>query len=116
GRRVNSAWGDVLEWDGDNYTYECTIPYNKSYVMENLGILAFVHDYDAKDKTLCEVANSAAITYADFESYSAGIHAAAEADDHQPRYFDLQGRELQVPAHGLNIVVRGNEVTKVMIP
>lgn len=116
GRRVNSAWGDVLEWDGDNYTYECTIPYNKSYVMENLGILAFVHDYDATDKTRCEVANSAAITYADFESYSTGIHAATGAAGQQPRYFDLQGRELSAPVHGLNIVVRGKEVTKVMIP
>lgn len=112
GRRVNSNWGDVLEWEGDDYVYECELPYNQNYVMENLGVLAFIHDYDPDDKTKCDVANSMAITADKFgQNEDEGISNIA-ADSAVARYYDVNGHQLQAPKQGLNIVVRGSRVTK----
>ena len=113
GRRVNSIWGDVLEWNGDDYTYECSIPYTQNYVLDNLGVLAFIHDYDPDDKTKCEVANSAAITSAEFTGKSTGICAPkASVNEAQAQYFDLQGRKLSTPTKGFNIVKRNGKFIK----
>lgn len=113
GRRVNSIWGDVLEWNGDDYTYECSIPYTQNYVLDNLGILAFIHDYDPDDKTKCDVANSAAITSAEFTGKSTGICTPkASVNEAQAQYFDLQGRKLSTPTKGFNIVKRNGRFIK----
>lgn len=111
GRRVNSNWGDVLEWNGDDYVYECSLSYQSSYVMENLGVLAFIHDYDPNDKTLCDVANSMAITAAQFGDNGEGI-SQVKTDDGFERYYDIQGHELDAPQQGLTIVVKNGRVTK----
>lgn len=113
GRRVNSIWGDVLEWNGDDYTYECSIPYTQNYVLDNLGILAFIHDYDPDDKTKCDVANSAAITSAEFTGKATAIFAPnASVNESQAQYFDLQGRKLSTPTKGFNIVKRNGRFIK----
>lgn len=113
GRRVNSIWGDVLEWNGDDYTYECSIPYTQNYVLDNLGILAFIHDYDPDDKTKCDVANSAAITSAEFTGKATAIFAPnASTNDSKALYFDLQGRKLSAPTKGFNIVKRNGKFIK----
>lgn len=113
GRRVNSIWGDVLEWNGDDYTYECSIPYTQNYVLDNIGILAFIHDYDPDDKTKCDVANSAAITSAEFTGKSTGICAPkASVNEAQAQYFDLQGRKLSTLTKGFNIVKRNGRFIK----
>lgn len=113
GRHVNSIWGDVLEWNGDDYTYECSIPYTQNYVLDNLGILAFIHDYDPDDKTKCDVANSAAITSAEFTGKATAIFAPnASTNDSKALYFDLQGRKLSAPTKGFNIVKRNGRFIK----
>ena len=113
GRRVNRIWGDVLEWNGDDYTYECSIPYTQNYVLDNLGILAFIHDYDPDDKTKCDVANSAAITSAEFTGKATAIFAPnASTNDSKALYFDLQGRKLSAPTKGFNIVKRNGRFVK----
>lgn len=113
GRRVNSIWGDVLEWNGDDYTYECSIPYTQNYDFDNLGILAFIHDYDPDDKTKCDVANSAAITSAEFTGKATAIFAPnASTNDSKALYFDLQGRKLSAPTKGFNIVKRNGKFIK----
>lgn len=116
GRRVNSTWGEVLEWQGDDYTYTCDLPYTKNYVMENLGILAFIHDFDATDKTRCEVANSAAITSDAFTGITvSGIHEVSGATSSESvEYYDLSGRRLSDSYHGICIMKKGGRTIKVI--
>lgn len=115
GRRVNSIWGDVIEWNGDDYTYTCSIPYTQNYVMANLGILAFVHDYNADDKTQCSVANSAAITSSEFTGITNGLSAVdAEKTDAPAEYYNLMGSRITSLAPGINIVVRNGKAMKVV--
>lgn len=114
GRRINSTWGDVLEWNGDDYTYEISIPYTQNYVMDNLGVLAFIHDYDPDDKTKCEVANSAAITAKDFTGVTLGIDNVKTTENGKAQYFDLAGRRLAKLQSGVNIIVKDGKSYKVV--
>lgn len=102
GRRVSNTWGEVIEWDGDNYSYEYTFGYTRNYKMEDLGILAFIHDYDSQNKTKCDIANSKAITSADFRDPQ-GI-STVKADTASGNIYSLTGARLSQPAMGLNII------------
>lgn len=115
GRRVNSTWGDELQWEGDDYDYTCSLPYTQDYDMSNLGVLAFIHDYDAEDKTRCEVANSSAITAAEFTGLTGVSSAAITATDTASQVYDLSGRRLQGLKHGVNIVRHNGQTTKVIM-
>ena len=115
GRRVNSAWGDVIEWDGDDYTYTCSIPYTQNYDMSNLGILAFIHDYNADDKTKCSVANSAAITSSEFTGISDSVSAVeSDSADAPAEYYNLMGCRIPSLKPGVNIVVRNGKAIKLV--
>lgn len=112
GRRVSNTWGEVLEWDGDDYTYEYTFGYTKDYKFENIGILAFIHDYDPSDKTKCDVANSAAITSSEFVTPD-GITAVNADLTGASACFDLNGRSILTPAQGLSIEMHDGKAVKV---
>lgn len=102
GRRVNNTWGDIIEWDGDQYTYECTLANSGNYVQENLGVLAFIHDGDTSDKLAWEVCNSAAITAADFGNTS-GI-SQHNISGGKLQYYQPNGAPAPTLRKGLNIV------------
>ena len=91
-RKVNSDWGDVLEWNGNDYSYDCTLDLRADYVRENLQLIAMIYDYDETDATKSEVANSNTLLYSDFTS--TGI-SAVNAEVDQEIVYDLQGRKLQ---------------------
>lgn len=114
GRRVNSIWGDVLEWNGDDYTYECSIPYTQDYKMDNVGILAFIHDYDPENKAKCEVANSAAITSSEFDGYVSGITSVAATGCSEEQVYDIAGRCRTSIKKGVNIVMRDGRAIKIV--
>ena len=116
GRRVNAIWGDVIEWDGDSYTYECTLAYSPSYKKENLGILAFIHDGDTdrKDKLAWEVANSAYTNELNFHT-ATGISIRFANQLPAERYYNAAGQQVDELKPGLNIVrSRDGRVRKTM--
>ena len=116
GRRVNAIWGDVIEWDGDSYTYECTLAYSPSYKKENLGILAFIHDGDTdrKDKLAWEVANSAYTNELNFNT-ATGISNSFANQLPAERYYNAAGQQVDELKLGLNIVrSRDGRVRKTM--
>ena len=112
GRRVNAIWGEELQWQGDTYTYHCTLGYSPSYVKDNMGILAFIHDGDRSDKLSWEVCNSASTKVFNGNS-ELGISNTVNASGDAVRYYDLRGNEYKTPQPGINIVKQGNGVRKI---
>ncbi len=92
-RKVNSDWGEVIEWNGDDYTYECALDLRADYVRENLQVIAMIYDYDRNDATKNEVANAATLYYQDFTG-TEGI-TTVTGDDGKQQVFDLQGRRVE---------------------
>lgn len=100
-RKVNSDWGDVIEWNGNDYNYECTFDLRADYVRENLQLVAMIFDYDVNDPSKNEVANAGTLFYTDFTS--TGI-SAVQAETSTPTIYDLYGRIVTNPTKGIYIV------------
>lgn len=113
-RCVNSTWGDVIEWNGDSYSYTCDLPLRDDYVKENLGVVAYVWDYDTESPTLCEVANAASIAW---DKVANSIATPMANETSQARYYTLDGREVNESARvpGIYLVKKGNKVNKVVV-
>ena len=105
-RDVNSTWGAKLTWDGDSYTYSCELDVADDFVRENLGIIAFIWDYDSQDPSNCEVANSAGIHFSDFTiNSSSGISNPGTMAVAAPvEYYNVAGMKVSSSCHGLNII------------
>ena len=100
-RKVNSDWGDVIEWNGNDYRYECSFDLRADYVRENLQLVAMVYDYDVNDPSKNEVANAGTLYYSDFTT--TGI-SAVQAESSTPTIYDLYGRIVNQPTKGIYIV------------
>lgn len=115
-RAMNSTWGDVIEWDGNSYTYSCDLPLRSDYVLSNLGVVAYIWDYDENNASKCEVANSSSIHYSDFTvGKVTGITTAKSDVSNGEEYFSLNGTRLSAPQKGINIVRMSNGITKKVV-
>ena len=99
-RKVNSDWGEVIEWNGNDYTYECTFDLRADYVRDNLQLIAMIYDYD-EDASKNETANVGTLYYADFTN--TGISNITTKDAPETIY-DLSGRRVEHPTKGIYIV------------
>ena len=107
GRAINNTWGEVIEWQGDQYTYECQFRVRNDYNKEKLSVAAMIFDYD-EDVRLNRVANAnyAAVTEG---TIGTGISSTANVDANAQTVYDLQGRlRSQGEASGLNIIRRAD--------
>ena len=113
-RCVNSTWGDVIEWDGDAYTYTCDLTLREDYVRDNLGVVAYVWDYDTENPIQCEVANAASITW---DKVANNIATPTQEDTTSTRFYTLDGREVSEASRtpGIYLVKKGSQVKKVLI-
>ncbi len=114
-RSINNAWGEEIEWNGDEYDYSCSLSLRDDYKRENMQIIAYIYGYDKDDATNCSVANSAAIN---MPSEATGINATkTDRAMNAKKYYDLSGS--QVPESqlrpGLYIVKEGGKTVKRMV-
>ncbi|MBQ6228414.1 MAG: Omp28-related outer membrane protein [Prevotella sp.] len=112
-RKVNSDWGEVIEWNGDDYSYDCTLDLRADYVFDNLQVIAMIYDYDANDATKNEVANAGTQYASDF-SVADGISSVVGNDSAKGIVYDLQGRRIQSETlrPGLYIINGKKQVVK----
>ena len=92
-RRVNATWGDVIEWQGDDYSYDCTLDLRSDYVKENLQVVAFIYDYDQEHADKNVVCNAGQIWYDQFGDTDA-IQTVRLPDGQSTVVYDLQGRRV----------------------
>lgn len=57
-RTANSTWGDIIEWNGNDFCYSCCLDISEEWVTENLDIVVYVSTYDDGDNTNCRVENT----------------------------------------------------------
>lgn len=103
-RAFNSAWGDPVEWDGDNYTYSFRLRYPAECNLNNMEIVAAVNQYTKSDPLYCNVFNANSIRMSQLETTSVNsIEMTPEvrcengcivADSGTVRVFSLDGTEL----------------------
>lgn len=90
-------------------TTTCVDAYNMFTYCDNL-VGAVPYDKNKKGK---EMANYTTGYFTD--KAATGIDAPTVSDDTAAEYYDLQGRRLNAPQKGVNIVKRGKKTTKVLV-
>jgi hypothetical protein len=111
-RKVNSTWGDELEWNGDNFSYECSMKIERSYMKKNVSFVVMVSDYDSADPTACRVANAAVIDEPSL--VSTGISNLTNSTNNPTEYYSLSGIRLTTAPKGICIVKKADGSTFIM--
>ncbi len=62
-RTANSAWGDLIDWNGYNFEYSCTLDIDQKWKKNDLDILVFINQYDADDPSKCFVENARKLAF-----------------------------------------------------
>lgn len=105
-RKVNSDWGEVIEWNGNDYSYECPFDLRADYVRDNLQLIAMIYDYDPNDASKNEVANAGTLYFADF-THTGISDLTTDFTEGQMTHdtvYDLFGRKVAQPTKGIYIV------------
>lgn len=100
-RAVNSTWGEIVNWNGDQATYEYTFDVNSGWKAEDLKVVAFISGYDSTDPTNCVVENAAVAIPATADGI---IAADADATLTEQARYTVDGQRIATPQNGINIV------------
>ncbi len=57
-RTANSTWGDEIEWEGNEFSYSCSLEIADAWNKDNLEIVTYVNAYDPDDINNCMVYNA----------------------------------------------------------
>lgn len=95
-RNVTDIWGVPVTWDGDRSVMSFTVPVESGWNPENIGIVAFIHDYNPDDVTDCRVHNSSVAHIG-----NSGVHAISAPDVETESWHTLSGMCVGKPDNGL---------------
>lgn len=114
-RAVNNAWGDPLTFTGDDYTYNCEFAVSNQWTRENLQIVAFISNYDAEDRTDCEVLNTNNLLASAFST--TGVTEIENTEAADAEYFTISGLKVNSDnlTPGLYIRKAGAKTQKVLV-
>lgn len=114
-RSINNAWGEEIEWNGDEYDYSCNLSLRDDYKRENMQVIAYIYGYDKDDATNCRIANSASIK---MPAEATGIDATrTNKSVSAKKYYDLSGCQVSESQlrPGMYIVKEGGKAVKRMV-
>lgn len=95
-RAVNTSWGAPLEFDGDNYTYTCTLALDPSWEKRNLKVVAAIGNYTTGRPAECPIFNCEELSYPNFTILDSRVDAL-DADNSEAQYFTLSGIRVNRP-------------------
>lgn len=109
-RAVNAIWGDVVEWDGNHYSYSYTFDLNAGWKTENLKVVAFMSDYDNTNPVNNLVYNCNAVSLTD----PSGVTDVTGkiTDNTEVARYTIDGQRINAPRHGINIVKMADGSTR----
>lgn len=93
GRLVNSVWGEPVEFDGDDYRYECSFKLNQTWDLDNIQIIAMIANYNPNNANDCQVKNAASLDHSKFVSSSA-VRSIEDLKDAAAEIYTLSGQKV----------------------
>lgn len=87
---LTDVWGDTLVWEGQKAQAHLTFTLPEDWDAERMAVVAFVNNYNDKDRNDCQVFNTAVVEL--FPNEEEAIEQIRMDIDSQKRRFDLWGR------------------------
>jgi len=79
-RTANSTWGDLIDWEGYDFNYSCSLEIDDKWVQDNLEVVVYINKYDAEDVSKCNVENVRVLKFPGSSSVQNLTDAAAEPE------------------------------------
>ena len=121
GRAVNTTWGAPIEFNGDNYSYECQFTLDSKWKKDNLQVIALISNYDRLHQSGNNVYNCNDVTADMFNKKNpgSGLDCIGDIDevDGEIEYYTVNGVRVNGEnlAPGLYIRRQGNQATKILV-
>lgn len=115
GRAVNAKWGDPIEFDGNDYKYECEFTMSPGWKREDLQLIAIVANYNPDNILDNQVENASGLRYADFNMVGVGT---IDADENaEAELYTLTGVRVNADEAAPGIYVRrqGSKTEKIIV-
>lgn len=110
-RAMNNAWGESIEWEGDNFSYQYCFDLDETWKLSDMEVVAVVNRDIPNDALKCEVVNAGAVTLG-----QSGVPGIASDCRMSVSYYDMHGRKLRGrPESGFYIVVHGDGTAEKVI-
>lgn len=101
---LTGSWGKAVDMSIAPYSYSFSTTLDGAWKAENMEIVAFISNYDAKNPENCMVHNSASLTIASIlESDANGVIALPADTKRTAPSYDLTGRSVSSYSKGLVI-------------
>lgn len=98
---LSDIWGDPIAWDGSSATASYSIVLPDEWDAHYVEAVAFISSYDSADRNNCKVLNAA---HASIKDLVSSVKAASTGGNAiQTEYFDLSGRKIPQPSHGVSL-------------
>lgn len=113
-RAVNTAWGDPVEFSGDEYSYECEFNLMTTWKREDLQIVAFIANYNVNNANDCEVQNAGS---AKVVNAGTGVGSIAEEGETAAEIYTISGMKISGEnlAPGIYIRKAGSKTEKFVV-
>lgn len=115
-RAVNATWGDPVEFDGDNYAYECEFSLSSLWDRENMQIVAFIANFNESNAADCEVQNTSNLLFSNISGIT-GVDGIEADENVESVIYSISGMKMNDSnlAPGLYIRKTGNKTEKFMV-
>lgn len=109
-RGINATWGAPVVWNGDEFSYTCSLPVDAAWKQADLKVVASVGDYDSSDPGNCRIENSAVAIPVGTTAISAVADGGAAKT--VVAYYSADGTRIDTPRRGLCIVKYSDGTTQ----
>ena len=115
-RYYNSAWGDSIAWEGNEFTATYTIALNSEWKRDQLVFAAMVNKHNTDNKLDCPIENSACCKLGKYKGGSGIDNVTTTSNVHEVARFTIDGRRIQQAQPGINIIqMSDGSVRKVLV-
>lgn len=103
-RAYSSTWGDVIDWNGDDFSYDCYLDFSNVMDKKNCEVIVIVHDYDSSTPSNCAIENAAKTSNIDWGTSGINSDICDGQGIQRSSYYNISG-EVVTPEYK-GIVIR----------
>ncbi len=91
-RAHSSTWADVIDWNGDGFSYDCYLDFSNVMDKNNCEVIVIVHDYDSSTPSNCAIENAAKTSNIDWGTSGINDNKCESLEIQRSCYYNISGK------------------------